>query len=246
MANPPKKKWCFTLNNPEAHAAEASVLESLECAHLVIGKEKGKIGTSHLQGYVNFRKATRMTALKKLAPSAHWEICISDEAAINYCKKEGDFTEKDNRVQGQRTDFQEIAKLAHERKFRTILDKHPGTFARYYKGIYAMAQAVDEPEGYDFPKEVHVRWGEPGSGKTRFFVDKYGGDLHNMQCHNGFWTRYGGQKIVIFDDFDGSWCKRSTFLQLTDRYKTTINVKGSQATWTPDVICITSNFNPRL
>lgn len=236
------KSWCFTLNNYED--GDEKEIQAWEASHIVYGREEGESGTPHLQGYVTFRKSYRLSGVKKLLPRAHWEVAKAKEAAAKYCKKDGDYWEKDDRKQGQRTDWEKISTLAQARKFGTIAQDYPASFARYYKGIYALASAYDEPQGTHFPKEVYVRWGAPGTGKTRYFVEKYP-NLLSMQCFNGFWTRYGGEEVVLFDDFDGSWCKRATLLQMLDRYKCFINQKGGQALWCPKIVCITSNTDPR-
>lgn len=246
MANPSVKKWCMTLNNYTE--AEYQLICNLECNHMVIGKEVGDNGTPHLQCYFNFKRSHRMTALKRtISPRGHWEPCIADEASINYCKKDGEFHEVDNRHQGERVDLKEIYALAQTQKWGTIAKEYPGQVMRYHAGIKCLFDWVDEPQGNEWHAEleVHVRWGKAGTGKTRFFYEKFP-NLHSMQAHNGFWTRYRGQDVVLLDDFDGSWCKRATFLQMTDKRATIINQKGGQATWNPKIICITSNTDPRL
>ncbi len=243
MANTPHKKWCFTLNNYTPQ--EEKAIQDWECAHLVYGREVGESGTPHLQGYVNFRKASRLTAMKNnFCPRIHWEPCKVDEASINYCKKDGDVFEKDSRQQGKRTDMDAIYKSAIEGKFADIARDYPSQFMRYHRGIYALRTAVNEPAPGWRQKEVLVNWGPPGTGKSRNFYDLYP-DLCSMTCVNNFWSDYRGQRVVLFDDFTGSWCKRATFLQMLDGHRVRINVKGSYIWFSPEVICITSNMRPQ-
>ena len=247
MANPisgnrPAKKWVFTLNNPQPE--EIALVKDLECAHLVFGEEVGANGTPHLQGYINFRKAKRMTGLKKILPRAHWEICKESEAAINYCKKDGKYFEKDTRHQGKRNDWDDIKEMAYMGKFGDIAKKYPGAMARYGRGIVKLPQYRNiSLNDRDWVTEVHVRYGEPGSGKTRWFYEQYP-DLWPMHRDNNFWSEYYGQETVLFDDFDGSWIKRSDFLKLTDRYAMQIRQIGGWANWNPRRILITSNWHP--
>ena len=237
------KKWVFTLNNPTNE--EKVLFGSLECAHIVVGREVGENGTPHLQGYVNFRTAKRLTGLKKISARAHWEVCADTEAAINYCKKDGDFDEIDNRRQGQRNELAEVKEMAMEGKFKDIQDKYPGIFWRYRHMIYNAYEVRNvnlQPRNWE--TEVHVRWGKPGTGKTRFFYEKYP-ELHQMHKQNGFWSEYQGQEVVLFDDFDGSWTPRNDFLKITDRYPHKVRVLGGWRNWNPKLILITSNVNPR-
>ncbi len=238
------KKWIFTLNNYTV--SEEKKIEGLECAHIVVGKEIGESGTPHLQGYINYRQAHRFTAVKRdIGIRAHIEICRATDAAINYCKKDGDFFEKDNRRQGARSDLLVINALAQEGKYRDIQDKYPGLFWRYRQNIYRAHEVRNTLNLVrNWKPEVHVRWGEPGSGKTRFFYENYPG-LHPMYKVNGFWSGYNGEETVLFDDFDGSWCKRAEFLQITDRYPFKIRVLGAFTNWTPKTILITSNTCPK-
>jgi len=86
------KQWCFTINN----------YTELELKHLVdaldsddkyiIGKEVGKEGTPHLQGYICFKQKKRLTAVKKINGRAHWEKCKgTQEDNIKYCSKDGNY-----------------------------------------------------------------------------------------------------------------------------------------------------------
>jgi len=80
------RRWCFTLNNPNAE--EKSALSRMsQC--LIIGDEVGKCGTPHLQGYVEFENQKDFDCLKKLCPRAHWEKAKgSKQKNIDYCSKE--------------------------------------------------------------------------------------------------------------------------------------------------------------
>lgn len=56
--------------------------------------EVGKEGTPHIQFYLNFEKATAITALKKHCSKAHFEPVNVDNGAAAYCMKE------DTRLEG--------------------------------------------------------------------------------------------------------------------------------------------------
>lgn len=84
------KRWLFTLNNP-------TPLERLDTnlvSYLIVGDEVGAEGTPHHQGFVIFKEQTRLTALKKLLPRAHWEQARGTPFQnFVYCSKDGKFTE---------------------------------------------------------------------------------------------------------------------------------------------------------
>ena len=63
--------------------------------YLVYGKEVGKNGTPHLQGYCYFKNAKSFTAAKAALPGQpHIEVCHhSPQQNADYCKKGDDFKE---------------------------------------------------------------------------------------------------------------------------------------------------------
>lgn len=69
----PSKTWIFTINNytDDEVAFFRDRIDGV--TRLVVSKEIGEAGTPHLQGYVTFKKAKRLSALKKIVPRAHWE-----------------------------------------------------------------------------------------------------------------------------------------------------------------------------
>lgn len=87
------RKWCFTVNN--YNEKMPTLLHELFVKKkwlFVIGKEKGKEGTPHLQGYIEAKNAIMFSTLKKIMPTAHLEKAKgSTQDNLIYCSKEGDF-----------------------------------------------------------------------------------------------------------------------------------------------------------
>jgi hypothetical protein len=85
------KKWCFTLNNysvEEKNSISKLCLDNIG----IIGDEVGDEGTPHLQGYIKFNKAIRLTALKKINNRIHWEKSKgTDKENFLYCSKDNNF-----------------------------------------------------------------------------------------------------------------------------------------------------------
>lgn len=96
--SPKSRAWAFTLNN-YTDQEYVSILENSRSEYLVVGKEVGENGTPHLQGYVRFSNAIRLSSLKKiLSGRAHFEIAKgSPEQNFKYCTKEGNFEERGDR-----------------------------------------------------------------------------------------------------------------------------------------------------
>lgn len=101
--NSSAKSWTYTINNYTED--DLVKMQQLECNFHVCGKEVGENGTPHLQGMITFNKSTRLGPLKLINPKAHWERCISAEAAANYCMKENIAWKIDNRRQGKQNRY---------------------------------------------------------------------------------------------------------------------------------------------
>lgn len=90
------RNWFFTWNNYTEQDFEdiKAWLSTVKTKKYVLGKEVGKEGTPHIQGCIMFVSSKKFSSLKAKWPKVHWEKTISAQAAIDYCKKEGDFCEK--------------------------------------------------------------------------------------------------------------------------------------------------------
>lgn len=85
------RSWCFTVNNytdEDIDTLTHHFLEIYKTKKYIFQEEIGKNDTPHLQGVVNFVNPQSFNAMKKISPTAHWEICRNLPAALNYCSKE--------------------------------------------------------------------------------------------------------------------------------------------------------------
>lgn len=150
------KAWCFTLNNytPEDLDRLSAPLEDVE--YLIYGRETGDSGTPHLQGTVIFRSTKRLAEVIGVIGQAHCTITKFLGQSIDYCKKEGDFTEVGTlpelgsagnlKGQGQRSDlasFQQSVKDGMT-DLKDLREHHPLVCAKYPKYVkdYIKDQAV--------------------------------------------------------------------------------------------------------
>lgn len=134
--------WCFTLNNytPSDIEALLALDGNADIPHLVFGREIGDNGTPHLQGYIRFVKKKRIGGVKRIVGmNAHVEVARNPVAAIQYCKKDGDFTEIGGweSQQGQRNDLQEIMDLVSEGNYETSwwITNHPDKWVSRHQFI---------------------------------------------------------------------------------------------------------------
>lgn len=98
---------------------------------------------------------------------------------------------------------------------------------------------------------VIVLWGPSGAGKTYAAINYIAGgnNYYIAECPSTkgsklWFDGYEGQKTLILDDFDSSFCEYRYLLRVLDKYKLKIEVKGSfaWAQWT--TVVITSNTQP--
>jgi len=88
------RTFSWTLNN---YADKTDTLDNILCSeykYLGYGKEIGEQGTPHLQGIVTFENPRSLNSVIKLFKGCHVEVAHSAEKLLEYCKKDGDYTEK--------------------------------------------------------------------------------------------------------------------------------------------------------
>lgn len=211
----PAKTWVFTWNNYDDAAIATVKSWEGSATRLTVSKEVGEEGTPHLQGAVTWKTAMRLTALKKLSPTAHWEVAMAKEAAFLYCAKEGSelVIQVDNRKQGKRSDLLDVAEAIKEgATMRQVAQEHPVAYMKYHKGIAAYKDIIEiedvEPEFKldqflrepleDLDKYLYVLHGPPATGKTSYALAHFKKpllvshieDLRNLEDHDG----------IVFDD----------------------------------------------
>lgn len=247
--------WSFTCNNPlpgiEQHYE--SLVQSGIARGLIFGREHGSInGTPHLQAFVrwtqprSFRWVVRtLTGPEPHAPP-HVEPTRDVRAYIEYCKKEGDYVVYGDvqSQRGKRTDLIEACESLLEHKDLNVFkEEYAHLYVKFHRGFEKLV--LHPPRDIWSPPTVIWIYGPTGTGKTRWFWEKYG--------HEPVWPAndtlkwfdgYSGQDVVLFDDFRGHWCTFSFLLRVLDGYRLQVPVKGGFVWWTPKTIVVTSCYSP--
>lgn len=241
------RNWCFTLNNYTLD--EQLHLETIECRYIVFGLEVGVEGTEHIQGYIEFDSVKRLAGLKKMIPRAHFEPRRgAREAARDYCKKDGEWIERGDWSaggQGKRSDIDDLVHAIQEKRDTLeILVTMPTVAARHMRFMEKLTAVVEQRDTREFRQiEVHVLWGEAGTGKTRLVHTRHD-DVFTVNAAETFpFDGYDGQDVILLDDFYGG-IPYHQLLRILDGYQYRVNVKGSHryARWTK--VYITSNKPP--
>lgn len=220
---------------------DVSDISGWDVKYAIVGKETGDQGTPHLQGYVVL-KPSRLSAMKKLLPRAHWEVAKGNtDQNVEYCSKQGDVIEIGVRpVEKGKAEKQRWAD-AWQALTAGDMDAVPEDIKiRYYRTCKDIVKdhMVKPPDAED----VTGVWiyGPAGVGKSRMAREQYPGAYYKNQ--NKWWDGYQGEEYVIIDDFDSKelahhlkiWCDRYSFIAET---------KGGGIHIRPKKIVITSNFS---
>lgn len=215
-------------------------------AFIYFQEEVGKDGKLHLQGGFNLGEQRKMTIASVKAEfeydGIHIENCRKDpEFNYNYCKKDEEHT-------GQPGTFMEFgikpwdrhavdqAMLGHmlERGItpEELANNYPITYMKYgqqYERTYKARQAYAASKR---PKRngcrTDVRWGITGAGKTTGIYNSHGRENVYVWCYDETFQSYGGQDVLLFDEFDGQ-VPISKMKQLCDSFPMKLSVKGERA-----------------
>lgn len=264
MSNGPYRRYVYTIYPDE----ELTGLDQFERSLRGVPSFRGlchqleqcpSTGRIHLQGYVEFAKPQRQSALKKLHATAHWEPAKGTrKQCVAYCTKdetryaEGvcDPVLTEVVTQGKRNDLLEVTQGITRGEITRdhLFTDRPDLVCKYAKGLNELFnwRARQERMG-DRELTVEILHGDAGVGKTRFAYNSTKPDdvfiLNKSNSGNLWWDNYEGQRTLVIDDFYG-WVEHSVILRILDRYPFRLEIKGSTtwANWTR--VYITSNRHP--
>lgn len=81
-------RWCMTLKKSDGETENLITMFKDICKNYIFQEELGETGYEHYQCYLSLKRKMRMTELKKLFPTAHFEKCKGSESEnIKYCSK---------------------------------------------------------------------------------------------------------------------------------------------------------------
>ena len=181
------RRWCFTLNNyTEVELESLRLSLQTKARYAIIGKERGKEGTLHLQGYVSLHSNARLKGIKKiLGDRAHAEVAKGNETEnYQYCSKDGDFEEIGTRAcPGKRTDlddFCDYVTAGHydipdlRENFREVFAKYPRFCTDYVRDKIPAPEVPSHPLR-DWQQDLYANLSlAPDDRKVIFIVDRVG------------------------------------------------------------------------
>lgn len=244
-----KRDWCFTLNNFASTSIDwpATVKYAVWQHEVGDGTDDVPKGTHHLQGYVEFKAVTRLSACRKILSTAHWEPRKgTDVQARDYCMKDdthvagpwehGTFVAS---AQGSRSDLTAACALVKAGGVKRVAEEMPEMFVKFERGLKALEFTLAAKR--DWVMDARVYWGAAGAGKTRAVYDEFGADnIYVKDPTTEWWDGYNGEECVLVDEFYGT-LKFSYLQRLLDRYPMPVQIKGGTTHFRSKVIVFTSN-----
>lgn len=215
------RNFCFTFNN----YPDTVLVDGLECKYMLYGKEVSESGTPHLQGFVSFASPRSHPAVCRLLPGCHVEVARSALAAVEYCKKDGCFTERGvaplSPVAAAKKGIAERWDLAKQGLFEELPPEQIKTY-QYIKRSYAEVSDNDELLN-------EWRYGPSGAGKSRSTRADYP-DLYSKDCSK-WWDCYDQEEVVLIEDWDPKTTEYlSRYLKIwSDHYAFRAEVKVGRA-----------------
>lgn len=243
------RSWCFTINNPtDDDLKDIKSWQTRGASYVIFQIEC--VTTEHIQGYAEFTESLTLGSVRQYSRRAHWEPRRGTQSdAITYC------TKAESRIvgpvelgvrsqQGKRTDLESSYQILKSGgSMYEVMEAAPASFIRYHKGLDKVAQLLGSRKPRPVP-DIRVRYGPPGSGKTRYVYDNHDSVYSPVVTKDKVWfDGYCGQPVVLFDDYYGE-IPYAYFLKLLDRYPLLVEIKGGTVNFVPEIIYITSNQPP--
>ena len=238
------RNFTFTYNNYPS----TDLVDEIPCKYIVYGKEVGKEGTPHLQGTLVFANARALAAVIKLLPGCHVEICRDVLASIEYCKKEGEFTErgdppatqkdKGEKEQQRWTDIRLAAEEGRDDDIPADVRFRQYKAVEHFRSIGSKRRLLSDTDAQ------HLwYYGDSGTGKSRKAREE--NPRAYLKMCNKWWDGYDDEEVVLIEDFDEVHSVLAHHLKIwADRYPFLAEIKGGAKKIRPHQIIVTSNYPP--
>lgn len=237
--------FCFTHNN----YLDTSLEDNVVCSYIIYGKEVAESGTPHLQGFVSFNSPAQLSTVIKKMLGCHVELCRTPVAAIAYCKKDGDYTERgtppislsQHNVK-QKEDWKAIREAAEAGDLELVPDHVRVKYCKNLEFIHSQFSRKRKLDDVETPCNLWL-YGPTGCGKSRYARSLT--EVFYLKMCNKWWDGYDGQDTVIIEDFDVVHSVLCHHMKIWgDRYPFPVEVKGGTRMIRPHRIIVTSNYAP--
>lgn len=259
--SPRHRTFCFTYYPNENINTEIELTKPLpffdrpDCRFLAYQLERcPETERLHVQGYAEFNDKVSIKAvqLKLGIGNAHCEPRRGTQSdAVAYVNKvdsrvHGPWSFGSRARQGERVDLLAVCnEISAGASLKRIREEFPTQYVCYRRGLRDMHSDHLLAGSRSFRRvEVHVYYGDTGTGKTRKAIEDAGSDYYILDQGDKLWfDGYEGESTLIIDDYYG-WIKYGKLLRLLDGYQFRCEIKGgfTYANWTK--VVFTSNKPP--
>lgn len=199
-------------------------------------------GRTHFQFMVILKIRSRLTAVKKLFPGDHLEICRDAVKSRLYCMKQ------DTRLAGPwemgalPQSKENIVSLVKRQRVLDVITENPSLWRNYQ--VLSLLRSRYQPVRSE-PTQGVLLWGKSGTGKSKIcnLIGQFLGK-EDVYWQNGtkWWDGYDQQRLVVIDEFRGGMDIKD-LLRLCDRYPLPLEVKGGFTQFNSPLVIFTSNLS---
>lgn len=241
--NTRSRKYQLTINNPLEkgynHEKIRSVLEESNPVYFCLCDETGENGTPHTHIYVCYSNAVYFSTMKNRFETAHIEAARgSSQENRDYIRKEGAYADSKKKETNHIETFEEYGKMPLDKAAKNetvsqqvlqmiqdgctdteILAKCPSCW-HHLSNIERTRQTLLEELYRNSFRQLQTTYiyGETGTGKTRFVMDKYGySNVYKVTNYEHPFDSYKGEDVLLFDEFRSS-LPLQDMLQYIDGY----------------------------
>lgn len=209
----------------------------------------------HLQGYCETVNPMRYPEIKLMLheDSLHIEDRKgTQKEAIDYCRKSesriaGPWSFGCPSIQGWRGDLQEIRDELVNSSYDDAFLKYPSKFIQYGKGLkeYNNILIKQKMKGSWIDRNVCVRWGDPGTGKTRWVKENFNYFEPVINESRVWFDGYNGEDTILLDEFKWERYNLEDLLKLCDGYNPVrVETKGGSIILQHTNVFIVGNSDP--
>jgi len=204
------RRYCLTLNNYTVEDRIALLaVKTSNIKRCIFSEEIGESGTPHYQGFVHFKNAMTLSAVKKLLGSDRYHVEVAkgtDYEAWTYCTKDGEviLTIGDEpSIEGELSDWEKIAQMVKDGSSNLeIIERYPSIAIRCQAALDKMRLEYDRLNAGWREVEVTFITGPTGCGKTSGVCREYGyPNTYRATDKKHPFETYNGQDVIIFEEF---------------------------------------------
>ena len=241
---PSSRKYLLTINNPIDHGFSHDRIQTIlsefpGMLYWCMCDEVGEQGTPHTHVYVVFKNSVMFDTMHKKFYGVHIDKANgSNKENRDYVRKEGKWSDDAKHETNKPETFEEWGELPPDRnKSETqaeqivqmirdgmtnaqILEQCPTAYSKMAH-IEQTRQTLLEERYKDTWRDLTVTylWGDPGAGKTRSIMEKYGySNVYRVTSYDNHpFDGYKGQNVIVFEEFR-SGIKIQDMLNYLDGY----------------------------